>query len=326
MSRHVSNIGTLAICLVGAGASGFVACSSSTPRDGFSGDGNGDAGAGAEASSSSSGGLVVEDDSGSKPPVTNGCSDDAKLVYVLSLEGDLYSFEPAAKKFNKVGPLNCKAGNTKLVPVSMAVDREAVAWVNMREDSLLPTRPDELFRVDTKTAACTPSGITARMGGMGFATDDGASDKETLYIDSSDENGLTSGLYAVDFAQKKLGLVANFKEPSGLELTGTGEGKLFGFVVAQQLSLVEVNKKTAAFSSKVSLPNVQLPQAPMYAFSHWGGDFYFYTAKSPAANTTTTVARYRPSDGSIDPAYMTSIGFHIVGAGVSTCAPTTQPK
>jgi len=322
MSGHIGTIGVLAIGLVGAGAVGLVACSSSSPRDGFAGESNGDAGTG--SSSSSSGGIVIDGDGGSKPPVTNGCSDDAKLVYVLSLEGDLYSFEPAAKKFNKVGPLNCKVGNTKLTPISMAVDREAVAWVNMRENSLVPTRPDELFRVDTKTAACTPSGITAQMGGMGFATNDGASDQETLYIDSSD--GFTSGLYAVDFNQKKLGLVANFKEPSGLELTGTGEGKLFGFVVAQQLSLVEINKKSAAFSSKVSLPKVELPLAPMYAFSHWGGDFYFYTATSTAASTTTTVARYRPSDGSIDPAYMKSIGFHIVGAGVSTCAPTTQPK
>jgi hypothetical protein len=35
------------------------------------------------------------------------------------------------------------------------------------------------------------------------------------------------------------------------------------------------------------------------------------------------VSRYRPSDKSLDAAYMTNIGFHIVGAGVSTCAPTT---
>jgi len=322
MSGYIGTIGALTIGLVGAGAMALVACSSSQPRDGFAGENSADAGTG---SSSSSGGIVIDSDGGSKPPGTNGCSDDAKLVYVLSLEGDLYSFEPAAKKFNKVGPLNCKVGNTKLTPVSMAVDREAVAWVNMREDSPFPLRPDELFRVDTKTAACTPSGITAQMGGMGFATNDGSSDQETLYIDSSDKTGVT-GLYSVDFTQKKLGLVANFKEPSGLELTGTGEGKLFGFVVSQQLSLVEINKKTAAFSSKVSLPKVELPLAPMYAFSHWGGDFYFYTATSTAASTTTTVARYRPSDGSIDPAYMKSIGFHIVGAGVSTCAPTTQPK
>jgi hypothetical protein len=65
---------------------------------------------------------------------------------------------------------------------------------------------------------------------------------------------------------------------------------------------------------------------PMFAFSFWGGDFYFYTATSTAANKTTNVTRYSPKDGAIDKAYMQNIGFHIVGAGVSTCAPTTQPK
>jgi hypothetical protein len=64
----------------------------------------------------------------------------------------------------------------------------------------------------------------------------------------------------------------------------------------------------------------------MFAFSFWGGDFYVYTATDTSASKTTTVARYRPSDKSLDNAYMTNIGFHIVGAGVSTCAPTSAPK
>jgi hypothetical protein len=31
-------------------------------------------------------------------------------------------------------------------------------------------------------------------------------------------------------------------------------------------------------------------------------------------------------DGSTDAAYMTNLGFTIVGAGVSTCAPVEPPK
>ena len=65
----------------------------------------------------------------------------------------------------------------------------------------------------------------------------------------------------------------------------------------------------------------------MFAFSFWGGDFFFYTATSEAPDSTTTVARFSPTTGDLDTAYMTDIGFHITGAGVSTCAPTScAPK
>jgi len=71
------------------------------------------------------------------------------------------------------------------------------------------------------------------------------------------------------------------------------------------------------------LPGVETPQA--WAFTFWGEDFYLYTAPSALAGRTTNVTRYRPSDGSIDTGYMRDIGFRIVGAGVSTCAPIAPP-
>jgi len=40
----------------------------------------------------------------------------------------------------------------------------------------------------------------------------------------------------------------------------------------------------------------------------------------------TTVADYDPMTGSVNPNYMPNIGFDIVGAGVSTCAPIVQPQ
>jgi hypothetical protein len=66
---------------------------------------------------------------------------------------------------------------------------------------------------------------------------------------------------------------------------------------------------------------VQCPQA--WAFSFWGGDFYLYT--SPDGTTDSTVTHYTTGDGGIDTSYVNDTGMVIVGAGVSTCAPTTQP-
>jgi hypothetical protein len=310
-----------------------VACSASTQRAGFD---DADAGGSTSGSSgtsgeSTSGGFVGAD--GGPKIGADGCSDAAKLVYVLSLEGDLYSFAPAEKKFTKVGPLDCKLGGKKLIPISMAVDRQAVAWVNMREDDPFGLGEDTLFKVDTQTATCSPTNIKGSMGGMGFSTDangtpapgQASNEKETLFVIGEGSPG-KGALRKVDFAQEKLVTVSDLAEQSDLELTGTGDGRLYGFLITRPLALAAIDKSTTMLSGRVTLGKVETPLAPMFAFSFWGGDFYFYTATSTTSSKTTNVARYRPSDGSVEPAYMSSIGFHVVGAGVSTCAPTTAPK
>ena len=112
------------------------------------------------------------------------------------------------------------------------------------------------------------------------------------------------------------------------ELTGTGDGRLFAFYTKLGTPngsyIGQINTTTAAVTAEQAFPT--LDQGNGWAFAFWGGDFYFYTANSMSSSKTTTVARYRPSDKSLDTAYMTNIGFHIVGAGVSTCAPTTLPN
>jgi hypothetical protein len=300
-----------------------VACSSSTTRSSYDPNAGSSSGtSGASGASGNSSGFVTGTDAGAN---TIGCSDAAKLVYVLSIEGDLYSFAPAAKTFTKIGPLNCQSGGKTFMPISMAVDRNAVAWVNMRDADPFSTDPNDLmFKVDTKTAACTLSNIKGQMGGMGFSLDKGTVDQETLFVIGAGSTPVTGGLNRVDFAKEQLVPVADLGEQVDLELTGTGDARLFGFLQSSPtLGLAEVDKTTAAFTNKVSLAQVQKPLAPMFAFSFWGGDFYFYTATSQSASKSTTVSRYRPSDKSMDASYMTNIGFHIVGAGVSTCAPTT---
>jgi hypothetical protein len=313
-SLPVASVGLVVAGLLGLLA--LFACSASgSSRSGFEEDGGG-----ASSSSSSSSGFVPAEAGANE----DGCSDQAKLVYVLSLEGDLYSFAPADKKFTKVGPLNCSLGGASFVPISMAVDRNAKAWVNMRDE--LGSGEDVLFEVDTKTADCNPSQITGPMGGMGFSTNAGTTDQETLFVVGPGLTPGTPGLARVDFASQKLVPIADLAELIDMELTGTGDGRLYSFLIDTPLAIAEIDKKTTVLSKRVPLPNVPRPMAPMFAFSFWGGDFYVYTATSTSSSSTTNVARYRPSDGSVDTSYMSQIGFHIVGAGVSTCAPTASPK
>src|SRR4051794_21468590 len=157
-----------------------IACSASSTRPGFATPPPDMSSGGTSGGTSGSSGGFVNGDSG-VPNNTDGCSDAAKLVYVLSLEGDLYSFAPADKKFTKVGALNCTSGGKTFSAVSMAVDRNAVAWANMRDEQSI-TGESTMFNVDTKTAACTATGIKGSWGGMGFSTNAGTTDKETLFM------------------------------------------------------------------------------------------------------------------------------------------------
>ncbi len=298
----------------------FVACSSTASRSSF--DAPAPAADGGAGSSGGTFGTGTTDAASNQ----SGCAEAAKLVYVLSLEGDLHSFAPAAKKFTKIGALNCRLGAKRFIPISMAVDRKAVAWVNMREDAGVGIGEDTIFKVDTATASCVPTSIRGSMGGMGFSTNDAATDQESLYVIGEGSTPLRAALVKVDLVKQQLLPVADLKESVDLELTGTGDGRLFGFLISSPLALAQVDKATSAFSDRVSLTKLETPQAPMFAFSFWGGDFYFYTATGTGASTTTNVTRYRPSDRSLDTSYMRGIGFHIVGAGVSTCAPTVAPK
>jgi hypothetical protein len=310
-----------------------IACGSSSTPPLFTGDGEGDGGPPNLIGGSSSGSLLGGSSGGaSSGGVGGGCSGAAQLVYVLSEENDIYSFDPPAKTFTKIGTLNCTAPGMQ--PNSMAVSRDAVAWVNY-------AAPDNstgaVFQVSTSNAACQASSIPLEAGwtriGMGFSTDSDAGTSETLFIAGvSATQGLPSatpsrGLGSLGTTTQVVTPIGPFSgtlQGEDAELTGTGDGRLYGFFTTTPVQIAEIDKSTGATSNVVSLPTVEVPEA--WAFSFWGGDFYLYTYPGEAtAGRTTNVTHFSPSTGATDTAYMTNIGFIIVGAGVSTCAPTVSP-
>jgi len=263
------------------------------------------------------------------------CTEAAKLIYVLSTQNDLYSFNPLQKSFKKIGPLGC---NTTMQPNSMAVDRDAVAYVNYVESDpvLGGDTGGAVYKVSTTDASCKPTPIKLGDGwfrlGMGFSSDAVMGTAEKLFITGTGGTmGSSPGLGRIDLGTNKvvpLGQFTGALAGQNAELTGTGDARLFGFFTTSPVEVAEIDKtnKPGAILKTAKLPKVETPAA--WAFSFWGGDFYLYTAPDATLdpNRTTNVSRYRPSDGSTDPGYMTNIGFTIVGAGVSTCAPVEPPK
>lgn len=262
----------------------------------------------------------------------DNCSEAARLVYVLSDRNELYSFRPNLRRFDRIGTLSCP---TMMDPNSMAIDRDAVAWVNYVAPGALGDTAGALYRVNTADASCTaasPSSLPPRWFrlGMGFSTTSADDTSETLFITGTGSvlAGGSSGLGRFDIARGAvvpIGAFSGALRGQNAELTGTGDGRLFGFFTTTPVQVAQLDKQSGAVIQSTPLPGVEAPET--WAFSFWGGDFYLYTAPPRLFDPTRTsnVTRYRPSDGSIDTRYMENIGFRVVGAGVSTCAPIAPP-
>jgi len=288
--------------------------------------GSGSSGSGSGGSGSSSG-IIGGSGSGGSGSSSggNGCSGAAaNYVYVLSVQNDLYSFAPNLKQFTKIGPLQCQTGG--MTPNSMAVDRNADAYVNYMD----PTgAAGAIYKVSTQNASCSaqpvmtlPTGWT--QVGMGYSTIGVGSTSEALYVDGIGMGtGMGSGLGLVDFGKLTVGPIGQFTGvlagQSG-ELTGTGDGRLFGFFTSTPVYVAQIDKSSGATANPVPMTGLQVPTD--WAFSFWGGHFYLYTSQGAG----TTVTDYDPVSGAINLNFMPNIGFDIVGAGVSTCAPTIPPQ
>jgi hypothetical protein len=248
------------------------------------------------------------------------CSDAASAyVYVLSNQSDLYRFAPDQKTFTRIATISCAAVGQ---PNSMAVDRNATAWVNFLGGTLQP--------ISTNDGSCKGAAIPLPTAftqvGMAYVAPT-ASTQEALYVAGAYESA-GSGLASVDTTSGLLtpiGLYSGSLVGASAELTGTGDGRLFGFFVQSPPILGQIDPTTGNVLSQTTLSTVTLTAESSFAFSFWGGRFYFYTYPNTSGSSSTDVSEYDPTTGMLDPTYMTDIGFTIVGAGVSTCAPVVPP-
>jgi hypothetical protein len=325
--------------LDGAHNGGGTSSGSASSGTGSSGTGGGTTSSGGGSSSGSfggDGGVAGGSNSGG----TSGCSGQASnFVYVLSAQNDLYSFAPDKKVFTKIGQLGCQ---TSMQPNSMAVDRNAVAWVNYVQTDPMSGMDSAgvVYQVSTHDASCAPQPtVNLPSGwyriGMGYSTDgSGATTgatSETLYVAGTGNTmGATgTGLGFLDLAGatvKNIGMFSGALAGQNAELTGTGDGRLYGFFTTMPVQVASIDKKAGGTQAPVAIKGVQTPND--WAFSFWGGHFYLYTSQGVPAplGHGSDVTDYDPVSGSINTTYMSGVGFDIVGAGVSTCAPVTAPQ
>lgn len=244
----------------------------------------------------------------------DGCSDESKLVYVVDENNTLSQFNPPTKAFTDLGKLNCPAlfGAS---PFSMAVDRNATAWVLYSSG--------ELFKVDTKNGlACTKSAWQPNTGGnavfgMGFSTDVAGGTSDTLFIAGGTGPTVpTSKLAKLDLSTFQPAAVGNVT--GWPELTGTGSAELWGFFpLATGTHISRLDKTNGATPTNYALPTLD-GEARAWAFAFHGGSFYVFLRKMTEGSTN--VIQINATNGQIVGTTPTTTRT-IVGAGVSTCAP-----
>lgn len=261
-----------------------------------------------------------DDDDGTDSGTGSGsngenCSEAAKKVYTVDQNNQLSTFDATTKTFHDLGRLSCNA-SFGATPFSMGIDRSATAYVLYSSG--------QVFRVDTTTLACTPTSWATQLGlqqfGMGFSTDAVGGSSDTLYIAGGAAGAITnptSKMATLDVSSmtaSSLGTVTGWPE-----LTGTGNAELWGFFPDAAGTRVEqLNKTTGAALKTYQAPALAgMPAA--WAFAFWGGDFWIFLMKT--GETSTTVYQMNSMTGAIT-GQTAFPGRTIVGAGVSTCAPT----
>ena len=302
----------------------LVACSATKPTA-FGAGGGGGSGGGSDASGASSSGGDLFDagmggSTGSSGNSGSNCASDAGSIYTITADNQLYRFDPPTLAFTLIGTLSCSGGGFGSSPYSMSVDRSGVAWVIFTDG--------HLFKVDTKTATCAPTSFAPGQSGfttfgMGFSANSPGSNDETLFVsDSAAGSGSTEGLAKIDTKTLTLTPVGAYDAFNArAEMTGTGDARLFGAFEGTPYVVAEIQKTNAHILSQAPQNAISYaPGSSNFAFAFWGGDFWLFVGPG----TSTDVFHYVPATKVTTK--VKTVGFEIVGAGVSTCAPLMMPK
>jgi hypothetical protein len=217
------------------------------------------------------------------------------------------------------------SGLSSATPFSMSVDRSGRAWVLYTSG--------QVFWTDVRNPeSCTLSPWAVgtegfELFGMGFVSVAPDSSAEELFIAGGTAGQLsnheTGRLGVIEPEGLNFSLLGSLSPSEyGPELTGTGEGELFAYFPGLAATKVAVVDKASGGNALEWF----LPAVPgtlrAWAFAHWGGRFYiFISFVDPIEGEVSQVHRFDPETGEVN-VVLDDIPYVIVGAGVSTCAPT----
>ena len=248
--------------------------------------------------------------------INTACTQASAWIYTIDQRGTLSTFDPLTLTYTDLGKLTCPDSTS---PISMAIDQSAIAWVEYSSGNL--------YRVDVTdpTLTCTATGYQPGSQistfGMGFLFEP-TTGLDTLYIaGNASFPSYPSTLGTIDFPGMAMTEVAPLAF-GGPELTGTGDGQLWGFALGFSsadglATLANIDPATGHVLESFSLP--QITSYGAFAVKFWGGSLWLFVGsdvyqvdRASGALTAPTIVNPHGPDGQ---------PRSIVGAGVSTCAP-----
>lgn len=240
-----------------------------------------------------------------------------ELIYVVDSAHNLLSFDPQklpGDPFHRIGTLTCDPSARTF---SMAVDRHGIAWVLYNTGTL--------YRVSILDAHCANAGVpesAPRTFGMGFVRDSAKSTSEKLFVAADDSSQMLAQLDTSTKPPRWLPIAPLKDKPSRHpELTGTADGKLFGYIPDDVAGgfVQEIKPKTGELSGPRMPVGAKPGHVSAFAFAHWGGVFYVFST----IDGTPMVHSIHRKTGK-RAVVRDNLPYRIVGAGVSTCAPELE--
>ena len=239
-------------------------------------------------------------------PPEDDCDYTSDLVYVIDRADEaIYLFDPTDYSFDLVGELDCGifAGS----PGSMSVSRDGYAYVRYSDNTV--------YQVDLESMECVETSYDVDFGGfgMGYATNSGSTWRDQLYVANANE------IAVVNTDTWNLSVIGSL--PSQSELTGNADGELWAILPLETpAKLVEVNKTNGSIVDTINLSSMPNPtDIDTFAFATWGGEFWVFIRTYGMGSSTDV---YRVTSGGVMTKVSEDTGMDVVGAGVSTCAPT----
>jgi hypothetical protein len=242
---------------------------------------------------------------------------DVELIYVVDNKANLFRFDPRklpGEPFHRVATLSCNPSSSLN---SMAVDRAGIAWLGYHDGKL---HRASIIDGHCSTGGAAPSGAPSAFG-MGFVSDGPKATTEKLFVAGSQGQAKTLATLDTSTTPATWNRVAAI--PSATEhpeLTGTGDGRLFGYFPSPGRGFVQELDRTTAkpIGTRWTLDG-GTDRVTAYAFAHWGGVFYVFST----AGDNSAVHAIHMKTGKQE-LIRQDLPRVIVGAGVSTCAPLLE--
>jgi hypothetical protein len=250
-------------------------------------------------------GSFVAEDTG-EPAPEDDCDETSDLVYVIDRDQEsLYLFDPMTLSFAFLGDLDC--GTFSGTPASMSVSRDGIAYVRYSDDTV--------YGVNLETMNCQPTSYNSNFGsfGMGYSTKSEGTWQDDLYISNTNQ---VAKLDTNTWNLTPLGQL-----PSQSELTGNADGELWAMLPLEvPAALMQIDTTTGNTVQKINLSGMPNPMnIDTFAFATWGGDFWLFIRENGMGESTNV---YKVASSGAMNKVAVDTGMNVVGAGVSTCAPT----